>query len=431
MSNDVVIKVDNVGKKFCRSSKRSMLYGAQDIARDILGGEHKTSKLRREEFWALEDVTFELRRGECLGIVGANGAGKSTLLKLINGIFLPDRGSIATKGTLGALIEIGAGFHPMLSGRENIYINGAILGISRRTIEKRFDEIVDFSGLEDSIDMPVKHYSSGMYVRLGFSVAACLTPNILLLDEVLAVGDARFRHKCFQHMKKLIGQGVALVLITHSMNDLLRVATRTLVLNNGGVDFDGHTEEAIANYQACLFSARKRATVKKDTILPFCTKVICTRDGKGISSNKFTALSDIWIELEISVDVTIGPLEIRFEIESPTYGPIATISSLSSELQVILPSESKVRFAVRLDKIPLLRGHYIINAHFIKMNDGEFLGSQYNIQAFQIVKTGLNAPHRHLLALQREWFAWDSKEQTYIKAKHRRHNEKEQRTFHG
>ena len=431
MSNDVVIKVDNVGKKYCRSSKRSMLYGIQDIARDVLGGRCKTLKLRRDEFWALEDISFELRQGECLGIVGANGAGKSTLLKMINGIILPDRGSIATKGSLGALIEIGAGFHPMLSGRENIYINGAILGVSRKTIDEKFDEIVDFSGLEKFIDMPVKHYSSGMYVRLGFSVAACLTPNILLLDEVLAVGDTHFRHKCFQHMKKLIDQGVALVLITHSMNDLLRVASRTLVLNNGEVAFDGHTEEAIANYQACMYSAHNDSTVKQGATTPLCTKMICTRDGDGISCDKYTALSDIWVEFEISVDSAIGALEIRLEIESPTYGPIATVSSLSSELKVMLPSESKLRFAVRLDKIPLLRGHYIINAHFFRMNDGEFLGSQYNIQVFQIVKTDLNAPHRHLLALQREWFTWDSKEQAYIKAEHRRHNEKEQRTFHG
>src|SRR5262245_2276265 len=177
MPKDVLISVEHVSKKYCRSLKHSMFYGVQDVVRDIFRLDSYTGELRDNEFWAIDGVSFEVKRGECLGIIGPNGAGKSTLLKMLNGILLPDRGKITRRGRVGARIELVAGFHPMLTGRENIYVNGAILGLGRKEIDRKFDEIVAFAELEDFIDSPVKFYSSGMYVRLGFAVSAHLNPD--------------------------------------------------------------------------------------------------------------------------------------------------------------------------------------------------------------------------------------------------------------
>jgi ABC-type polysaccharide/polyol phosphate transport system ATPase subunit len=181
----------------------------------------------------VDDVSFEVRRGECLGIIGRNGAGKSTLLKMLNGIILPDKGRITINGKVGALIEVGAGFHPMLTCRENVYVNGSILGMTKREIDSKFDEIVAFAELEEFIDMPVKHYSSGMYVRLGFAVAVQMEPDILLLDEVLAVGDARFQIKCINSIRELQMMGVATILVSHNSTNILRYSSYGLYLKRG------------------------------------------------------------------------------------------------------------------------------------------------------------------------------------------------------
>lgn len=248
MSDEVLIKVENVGKKFCRSLKRSMLYGVEDIVRDTLSLKTTSDKLRPEEFWAVDDVSFEVRRGECLGIIGRNGAGKSTLLKMLNGIFMPDKGKITIKGKVGALIEVGAGFHPMLTGRENIYVNGAILGMSKREIDKKFDEIVAFAELEEFIDMPVKHYSSGMYVRLGFAIATSVKPDILILDEVLAVGDSGFRFKCYRIIDDLL-ESTAVIFVSHNMPDVSRMCSKTILLSRSSVIHYGDTKSGILEYQ--------------------------------------------------------------------------------------------------------------------------------------------------------------------------------------
>ena len=196
MSTDTIVRIEGVSKKFCRSLKRTMLYGVRDVASDMLGLTGHLACLRRDEFWAVNDVSFEVKRGECVGLIGPNGAGKSTLLKLINGVTLPDQGAIRISGRIGALLELGAGFHPMLTGRENIHLSGAILGLGKDEMTKKFDSIVEFSGLEEFIDTPVKQYSSGMYVRLGFAVAVSIDPDILIIDESMAVGDAAFRKRC-------------------------------------------------------------------------------------------------------------------------------------------------------------------------------------------------------------------------------------------
>ncbi len=191
MSSDVLIHVEDVSKKFCRNLRRSLWYGLQDTAADLLGRGESSASLRPEEFWAVDDVSFSLKRGECLGLVGRNGAGKTTLLKMLNGLIKPDKGRIEIRGRVGALIALGAGFNPILTGRENVYVNGAVLGLSKREISERIDEIIDFAEIGDFIEAPVQSYSSGMQVRLGFAVATAMKPDVLLLDEVLAVGGRR------------------------------------------------------------------------------------------------------------------------------------------------------------------------------------------------------------------------------------------------
>jgi lipopolysaccharide transport system ATP-binding protein len=239
MTNGTVIKVGNVSKKYCRELKHTMLYGIQDISKNAVGLSSRSERLRDGEFWALNDVSFEVKKGESIGIIGANGSGKSTLLKLLSGIFMPDRGRIEIKGKIGALIEVGAGFHPMLTGRENIYVNGSILGMTKKGIDKKFDEIVDFAGIGDFIDSPVKHYSSGMYVRLGFAVAVHCEPDILLVDEALAVGDAFFQAKCIAKMNKMINAGTTLLFVSHDVGTVKSVCQKTLLLNTGEIiDFN-------------------------------------------------------------------------------------------------------------------------------------------------------------------------------------------------
>ena len=245
MKQEIAIQLDGVSKKFCRSLKRSMWYGALDIVRDGLCVRPNLGKLRKKEFWAVDDVSFELRRGEVLGIIGPNGSGKTTILKMLNGIILPDMGSITVRGRIGALIALGAGFHPQLTGRENVYINGAILGMSKREIDRKFNAIVEFSELREFLDTPVKHYSSGMFVRLAFSVAVHLDPDILLIDEVLAVGDIGFRTKSYEFIKKLQHKGVSIILISHNLPAVYEMCERTMLLWKGRMQFIGETSKAI------------------------------------------------------------------------------------------------------------------------------------------------------------------------------------------
>lgn len=207
-------------------------------------------------FWALQDVSFELKQGESLALVGSNGAGKTTILKLLANITRPTSGKIQTSGQLSALIELGAGFHPDLTGRENIYLNGTILGLSRKQVADRFDEIVDFSELGHFIDTPVKRYSSGMTVRLGFAVASCMEPQILLVDEVLAVGDASFQQKCLGRIRSLINNGTSIIFVSHNFYLVQAVCSSALYLEKGQVKLHGDTNEVIERYEQDLHQAR-------------------------------------------------------------------------------------------------------------------------------------------------------------------------------
>lgn len=266
MSPDVNINIEGVSKKFCRSLKSTMVYGVFDVARDMFGLPQISDDLRRDEFWALDNVSFKVKRGDCFGLVGPNGAGKSTLLKLLNGITLPDKGTIKTIGRVGALLELGAGFHPMLSGRENIRLSGAILGLSKEEIAEKFDAIVDFAGLEEFIDSPVKYYSSGMYVRLGFAIAVYAEPDILLIDEALAVGDAYFVQKCFSAFEQFQKRGVTILFVSHDMNIIRRYCQEVIWLDGGSIVQRGEPKKIIDLYNAMIFERIAANTQQAKTL---------------------------------------------------------------------------------------------------------------------------------------------------------------------
>lgn len=249
--SDTLVQCENIGKKFCRDLKRSLWYGVRDSAAALLGANRENDTLRRGEFWAAKEISFELKRGECVGLIGHNGAGKTTLLKILSGLIRPDTGRAVMRGRVGALIALGAGFNPVLTGRENIYVNGSILGLSKNRISQQLDHIVDFADLEEAIDAPVRTYSSGMQVRLGFSIAAILLqPDILILDEVLAVGDSDFQIKCANQVRKLRADA-AVVFVSHNMQMVSAFCQRVKLMSRGTfLDSSEDPAQAIANYHA-------------------------------------------------------------------------------------------------------------------------------------------------------------------------------------
>jgi lipopolysaccharide transport system ATP-binding protein len=258
---DVVIRAEGLGKKYMigHAAERERYVALRDVmARSARSLWRKTTDMARgraivagdtvEEFWALKDVSFQVGRGEMLGIIGRNGAGKSTLLKILSRITEPSEGRVTIRGRVASLLEVGTGFHPELTGRENIYLNGAILGMTRAEIRRKFDEIVAFAEVEKFLDTPVKRYSSGMYVRLAFAVAAHLEPEILVVDEVLAVGDAEFQKKCLGKMSEVAGGGRTVLFVSHNMSAIRSLTKRVLYLNHGRVSYDGSTEAALHLY---------------------------------------------------------------------------------------------------------------------------------------------------------------------------------------
>lgn len=259
--NDSAVSFRNVWKKF-RKGERF------DSLRDLLPALTKRlwtgrpKGLSAQEFWALRDVSFELGRGDSLGIIGPNGSGKSTTLKLLSRILKPDQGSVQLNGRYGALIELGAGFHPDLTGRENIYLNGTILGMKRAEIAKKFDEIVAFAELEEFLDTPVKRYSSGMYARLGFSVAAHVDPEVLIVDEVLSVGDYHFQEKCFAKMQEFTRNGTTLIFVSHNLTAIGTLCKNALLLHKGVPVYQGDVQNAIKNYYALYSEDTKSSSLE-------------------------------------------------------------------------------------------------------------------------------------------------------------------------
>ncbi len=249
MSNPILI-VDSISKKFCLDLKRSLWYGLKDLFTELTCQSADNRKmLRREEFWALENVSFELKLGESIGLVGANGAGKTTLLRLISGLIKPDKGNLRIRGRIAPLIALGAGFNPILTGRENINVNMSILGLSRTEIEKRFQDVVEFADISSSLDAPLQTYSSGMQARLGFACAVHVEPDILLIDEVLSVGDIAFRGKCYRKLSELKRKGTTFIIVSHNPTAMLGICDNSLYLSNGKVVCKGPSKDVIRKYE--------------------------------------------------------------------------------------------------------------------------------------------------------------------------------------
>lgn len=242
--NNVALIVDDIGIRFNLSKEKV------DNFKELIIKKLKGEKIRFNEFWALKNISFELKKGDRLGILGLNGAGKSTLLKVIAGVYKPTTGTVTRKGHIAPMIELGAGFDPNYTGRENIYLYGSVLGFSREFLNSKYDEILEFSELGEFIDVPIKNYSSGMRARLGFSIATVVEPDILILDEVLSVGDARFRKKCEKKMQRMFDHGVTVLFVSHSLAQVQRLCNKGILLEHGEMLAYGDIDEVAEMYQA-------------------------------------------------------------------------------------------------------------------------------------------------------------------------------------
>jgi len=321
MSQETLIKVENVSKKFCRDLKKSLWYGVKDIVGELTGRGNRLGVLRTGEFWSVKDISFELKRGECLGLIGPNGAGKSTLLKMLNGLIKPDKGWISIRGRVGALIELGAGFNPILTGRENIYVNGAVLGFTREEIDRKFDEIVEFAELSEFIDMPVQNYSSGMKVRLGFAVAAQMEPDVLLIDEVLAVGDIGFRVKCLNRISELL-TNASVIFVSHAMPQVSRICTHALLMKKGDCVLSSQAvSDVIDLYYREFDTGKKVTTISKG----FEVLNVCISGGMGDENPIIPFGGNLQIDMNCLVSARYKKLQIRIVIWNQDQRPVLDI----------------------------------------------------------------------------------------------------------
>jgi lipopolysaccharide transport system ATP-binding protein len=331
-----IIEIENLSKKYIIAHKQRERYLAlRDVisegAKNIwLAGVNSVKRRfdhsiilpedeTREEFWALKDVNLEIKQGDRLGIIGRNGAGKSTLLKVLSRITEPSYGRISIKGRTASLLEVGTGFHPELTGRENIFLNGAILGMSRREIRRKFDEIIAFAEIEKFLDTPVKKYSSGMYVRLAFAVAAHLEPEILIVDEVLAVGDAQFQKKCLGKMEDVSAkEGRTVIFVSHNMNAIRRLCGRAILLNNGRIVNDGDASSVINNYLANVMKqdggmelVERVNSLPKDNIFKLNSISLTQEDSTAM---RFSSDKDIIVKFDYEVYEDKKNLFVNFEL---------------------------------------------------------------------------------------------------------------------
>lgn len=312
--NDFAIRVDNLGKQY-RIGLTPMRY--RTLRESLVESINLPAKLRKRndengsgKIWALRDISFDVQQGQVLGVIGRNGAGKSTLLKILSRVTEPSEGTAQIRGQVGSLLEVGTGFHPELTGRENIYLNGAILGMNKIEIDSKFDQIVGFAEVEKFIDTPVKRYSSGMYLRLAFAVAAHLEPDILVVDEVLAVGDAEFQRRCLGKMSDVAKQGRTVLFVSHNMSAILRLTEETIVLEKGRLVLQAATQEAVDHYLASGYSQTGQRTWDEDEIpesaKPFCpiSLQLCDQKGDTIDTARSTEPMAIRVEYQLEAPIT-------------------------------------------------------------------------------------------------------------------------------
>jgi len=327
--SDVVIRADGLGKKYLigHESERERYTALRDVlartargfvrsATDMFRGRQLISGDEVEEFWALKDVSFEIKRGEVVGIIGRNGAGKSTLLKILSRITEPSAGRVEIKGRVASLLEVGTGFHPELTGRENILLNGAILGMSRAEIKRKFDEIVAFAETEKFLDTPVKRYSSGMYVRLAFAVAAHLEPEILVVDEVLAVGDAEFQKKCLGKMQDVAGHGRTVLFVSHNMGAVRSLCDQGVLLAAGAVDFVGNIHEAVDRYLRTAMVSRSIAWPMAEAPGDHEVKLLSIEVARAAPVGSLRSSEPISINIDVHCEAVRPGLCIGFELIS-------------------------------------------------------------------------------------------------------------------
>jgi lipopolysaccharide transport system ATP-binding protein len=398
--SDTVIRVENLGKKYVlnhhpeeRSNYKALrdviTDGAKSIGKKLLKPSSKTTlNSAREEFWALKDVSFEIKQGDRIGIVGRNGAGKSTLLKILSRITEPTKGRISMQGRVASLLEVGTGFHPELTGRENIYLNGAILGMSKVEIKRKFDEIVDFAEIEKFLDTPVKRYSSGMYVRLAFAVAAHLEPEILIVDEVLAVGDAQFQKKCLGKMEDVGKEGRTVLFVSHNMATVTTLCQRAIWLINGQVHLDGDAELVTSKY--LTYGAEDSGEVifsSQQLNQRFWFKRLSLLKPDGEVTSVFDAREPIKIRLEYQVAQAIKDLELSLRIHNSSGIPIFT-TNRSSFISSQVFAGSYIT-EIEIPPLFLVPGHYSIDlgAHIPKV---EVLSHYQSATSFEIEETGSN-----------------------------------------
>lgn len=384
MNSDSLIQVENVSKKFCRSLKRSLWYGVQDIGSELVG-HGKPRELRQDEFWAVDDVSFEVHRGDCLGLIGHNGAGKSTLLKMLNGLIKPDRGRITMKGRVGALIELGTGFNPILTGRENIYNNGAVLGFTQKEINEKFDSIVEFSEIGDFLDMPVQNYSSGMRVRLGFAVAVHMEPDILLIDEVLAVGDLRFVLKSFNLLDRLV-ERCSVIFVSHSMQNISRMCNQILLMDNGCEKFLGaNVSEGIDKYYQSL--GGKQLDYSHADAGFNLLKVIV--NGSEEELPLIRRLDDLIITLDIEIQSIFENAVSAITIFTHTQQsvgicmnekPISNVGNVVSRYQ----GKTRIVLNVKIPRINLSKGIYYVTFILSETSVSKPVARLNNFKAFQV-----------------------------------------------
>lgn len=355
--NEVLVKVEHLSKKFCKDLKTSLWYGVKDLY-DNLWGNKEQRLLRRDEFWAVKDINFELRRGECLGLIGHNGAGKSTLLKILNGLINPDEGKVIIKGRVGALIELGAGFNPILTGRENIYNNGAVLGFTKKEIDSKVEEIIDFAEIRDFIDMPVQNYSSGMKVRLGFAVAAQMKPDVLIIDEVLAVGDLGFVLKCFKTIDTIL-PNTAIIFVSHTMPMISRICNQIILMEHGKTEFQGNDVGKAIDLYYSRFAQNESNVVFDDGSLSLEKIEICDAVyEKNIPQLKWG--DDLILDFKMEVKLPVNSLDFSVIVNDKEQRSVGVLQRNEESLNQD-PENKTIEFKIIHEDLQFSKGLYSLS----------------------------------------------------------------------
>jgi ABC-type polysaccharide/polyol phosphate transport system ATPase subunit len=342
----------------CGVSKRYLIRGGGGSWAE-LAGRLGIGRAPGADFWAVQDVSFSVEQGEVVGVIGTNGAGKSTLFKLLSGITAPTAGEMRIRGRLSALLEVGSGFHPELTGRENVYLSGSLLGMTRRRIRERFDRIVDFAGVARFIDVPIKRYSSGMSVRLGFSVAAHLEPDILLLDEVLAVGDAAFQVRCYERVAALRKAGTTIIIISHDLAAIDRLCHRVLLMERGRIVADGPPREVIARYA----SGARLATAGETALdAPVSLGRVTLHDARGGERNVFHAGDALGVRVEVSAREAVEDVVLEVALLSAQGEFLCQLAAGAEDGPGLRMSPGRAVLDFACPSIALPPGVYVLDA---------------------------------------------------------------------